>query len=58
MTVADRTRSICTEQTFQGSEFSKKMQKKKKIYIYIYSQETTVRTFHGTTDWFKIGKGV
>ena len=21
-------------------------------------QETTVRTFSGTTDWFKIGKGV
>ena len=57
MTVADRTRSICTEPaTFQGSEFSKKKNAKKKIYI--YSQETTVRTLHGTTDWFKIGKGV
>ena len=22
------------------------------------NQETTVRTGHGTTDWFKIGKGV
>ena len=22
------------------------------------NQEATVRTFHGTTDWFKIGKGV
>ena len=22
------------------------------------SQETTVRTGHGTTDWFQIGKGV
>src|SRR5574342_1180643 len=22
------------------------------------SQEATVRTIHGTTDWFKIGKGV
>ena len=21
-------------------------------------QETTVRTGHGTTDWFKIGKGI
>ena len=61
MTVADRTRSICTEPTtFQGSEFSNKNAKKKKRknYIYIYGQETTVRTLHGTTDWFKIGKGV
>ena len=24
----------------------------------ICSQETTVRTGHGTTDWFQIGKGV
>ena len=24
----------------------------------VYSQETTVRTGHGTTDWFQIGKGV
>ena len=24
----------------------------------IYSQEATVRTGHGTTDWFQIGKGV
>ena len=23
-----------------------------------YFQETTVRTGHGTTDWFQIGKGV
>ena len=37
------------------------------IYIYIYlkstknlyaGQEATVRTRHGTTDWFQIGKGV
>ena len=39
MTVADRTRSICTEQTFQGSEFSKKMKKKKKKYIYIVKKQ-------------------
>ena len=27
--------------------------------IYIYAgQEATVRTGHGTTDWFQIGKGV
>ena len=26
---------------------------------YLYAgQETTVRTVHGTTDWFQIGKGV
>ena len=25
---------------------------------HIMSQETTVRTEHGTTDWFQIGKGV
>ena len=24
----------------------------------LYGQEATVRTGHGTTDWFKIGKGV
>jgi len=24
----------------------------------IYGQEATVRTGHGTTDWFQIGKGV
>ena len=23
-----------------------------------YTQEVTVRTGHGTTDWFQIGKGV
>ena len=29
------------------------------IYIYLYAgQEATVRTGHGTTDWFQIGKGV
>ena len=37
------------------------------IYIYIFisiylnlheGQEATVRTGHGTTDWFQIGKGV
>ena len=27
--------------------------------IYLYGdQETTVRTLHGTTDWFKIGKSM
>ena len=25
---------------------------------YVCSQEATVRTGHGTTDWFQIGKGV
>ena len=29
--------------------------KVKKLYA---SQEETVRTGHGTTDWFQIGKGV
>ena len=24
----------------------------------LYAQEATVRTGHGTTDWFQIGKGV
>ena len=29
------------------------------IYRNLYvGQETTVRTGHGTTDWFQIGKGV
>ena len=33
------------------------------IYAYLYThiytgQEATVRTGHGTTDWFQIGKGV
>ena len=29
------------------------------MYIFFYTgQETTVRTRHGTTDWFKIEKGV
>ena len=27
----------------------------RKLYV---SQETTIRTLHGITDWFKIGKGV
>ena len=27
------------------------------MYVYC-GQETTVRTGHGTTDWFQIGKGV
>ena len=28
-------------------------------YCYVYAgQETTIRTGHGTTDWFQIGKGV
>ena len=27
------------------------------IYLYV-GQEATVRTGHGTTDWFQIGKGV
>ena len=28
-------------------------------YSYVYAgQETTIRTGHGTTDWFQIGKGV
>ena len=27
----------------------------RKLYV---SQETTIRTGHGTTDWFQIGKGV
>ena len=28
-------------------------------YLYLYArQEATVRTGHGTTDWFQIGKGV
>ena len=28
-------------------------------YAFIYAgQEATVRTGHGTTDWFQIGKGV
>ena len=27
--------------------------------MYLYAgQETTVKTRHGTTDWFKVGKGV
>ena len=26
--------------------------------LYAISQEATVRTGHGTTDWFQIGKGV
>ena len=26
--------------------------------MYLGSQEATVRTGHGTTDWFQIGKGV
>ena len=30
-----------------------------KKYVYVYAgQEATVRTGHGTTDWFQIGKGV
>ena len=28
------------------------------LKILYVGQETTVRTGHGTTDWFKIGKGV
>ena len=28
------------------------------IHIRFAGQETTVRTGHGTTDWFQIGKGV
>ena len=28
------------------------------LRILYASQETTVRTIHGTTDWFQIGKGV
>ena len=29
-----------------------------KIYLILYAgQEATVRTGHGTTDWFQIGKG-
>ena len=28
------------------------------IFIVLIGQETTVRTGHGTTDWFQIGKGV
>ena len=29
------------------------------IQVYLYAgQEATVRTGHGTTDWFQIGKGV
>ena len=28
------------------------------LYAEIYMQEATVRTGHGTTDWFQIGKGV
>ena len=29
------------------------------LLIYLYAgQEATVRTRHGTTDWFQIGKGV
>ena len=32
------------------------------VYIYIpthtHSQEATIRTGHGMTDWFQIGKGV
>ena len=26
------------------------------VYIYIHSQEATVRTVHGTRDWFQSGK--
>ena len=26
--------------------------------MFLYGQEATVRTGHGTTDWFQIGKGV
>ena len=28
------------------------------VYIYIHSQEATVRTVHGTRDWFQIRKEV
>ena len=29
------------------------------LLIYLYAdQEATIRTRHGTTDWFQIGKGV
>ena len=28
------------------------------IHIELICQEATVRTGHGTTDWFQIGKGV
>ena len=28
------------------------------IFLYTTGQEATVRTGHGTTDWFQIGKGV
>ena len=28
------------------------------IFLYTTGQEATIRTGHGTTDWFQIGKGV
>ena len=44
--------------TTNFGKFLKRWEHRTILPAYYVGQEATVRTLHGTTDWFKIGKGV